>query len=613
MLILQKPNAAARIELIPLKDHVRSAKRVMVADQGRRYLIKKCTSEICFHDVYTHVVTSPDNLEMHPGQSGVIQAFSLLTGYEFPSLGDGQNLPTGVPTSPLLRSVRSTPASALSGSLQAPGNARLENWRQNIQLTVDPNEIAPEAPHEPEQDENKPLVRRRLVLTDSDSDSDDGIPRRVVAVSPTRANPAIANSGNLSLEAPIDSVTASDDHETTTKEQPEQSMVAFSELSTSASMYHSTPRGLVKASETGSRRPTNIFAALDLDTSSSGSTLSAKQPHADSVVERVLAASKSVPEDQGLGWTTVNTKRQIAHDIQPLPSLVPHHKQSVKTYGTRPFEAANETGITQPPSASGSYRVPNSRNRIKAEPRRTTRPLERLVDFDNGNSKETSIRPPPGFEFRETNSPSNIDWEIVDNTCDLLGTPNDLLDSPVIENGQPWNMLQSDVRASTAPSDVGSQISHSGSGVNYINRSNPRRNVRGMAEDAVRRLREGSMVEVGQHDTQPRASRQTREESSAGNSAGIAAKDAAPNYRFHDTMNQGAKRPAGKGDKGRETKQQKDERIRKAKEELGLMPARLELRPISKEQLSEPISKKKQQILGTAGRIDKVRFKASGG
>lgn len=177
VLMLTKVEQNIAIQLIPLIRDKRPYERIIVSEQSQIRLDGKCVGELRYlqsHNRTDHSI--PQNLQ-NPSGSAENRPSDIWTTFSSLPLGRRRNMeprrPSSSPSKTLALHAPGSCTSAASASLLPPSETqKIESWADNIEETVNPNEIAVEPPKENTQDETRIGRRRRLATEDSDSDDE---------------------------------------------------------------------------------------------------------------------------------------------------------------------------------------------------------------------------------------------------------------------------------------------------------------------------------------------------------------------------------------------------------------------------------------------------------
>jgi hypothetical protein len=244
--MLAKVEQNIAIQLIPLIRDKRPYERIIVSEQSQIRLDGKCVGELRYllpHNRTDHSI--PQNLQ-NPSGSAENRPSDIWTAFSSLPLGRRRNMEprrrSRSPSKILIPHAPGSCTSATSASLLPPTETRkIESWADNIEETVNPNEIAVEPPKEITQDETRIGRRRRLATEDSDSDDEQVAPTGSVPnADPTEGDPpALLADSNIhegSEDAAGNASDVAEDSAVTPEEQPQ-----FKSDASADETYASTP------------------------------------------------------------------------------------------------------------------------------------------------------------------------------------------------------------------------------------------------------------------------------------------------------------------------------------------------------------------------------------
>src|ERR1700722_565380 len=246
VLMLAKVEQNIAIQLIPLIRDKRPYERIIVSEQSQIRLDGKCVGELRYllpHNRTDHSI--PQNLQ-NPSGSAENRPSDIWAAFSSLPLGRRGNMEprrhSRSPPETLVPRAPGSCASATSASLLPPTETRkIESWADNIEETVNPNEIAVEPPKEITQDETRIGRRRRLATEDSDSDDEQvASAETVLNTDPTEGDPLVlpadSNIHEGSEDVADNASNVAEDSEITPEEQPQ-----FKSDASADEAYVSTP------------------------------------------------------------------------------------------------------------------------------------------------------------------------------------------------------------------------------------------------------------------------------------------------------------------------------------------------------------------------------------
>jgi hypothetical protein len=206
VLMLAKVEQNIAIQLIPLIRDKRPYERIIVSEQSQIRLDGKCVGELRYlqsHNRTDHSI--PQNLQ-NPSGSAENRPSNIWAAFSSLPLGRRRNMEprrhSRSPSKTLVPRAPGSCVSAASTSLLPPSETqKIESWADNIEETVNPNEIAVEPPKDNAQDEAWIGRRRRLATEDSDSNSDSDSDDEQIAPAETVLNADPTEGDQLVLPA----------------------------------------------------------------------------------------------------------------------------------------------------------------------------------------------------------------------------------------------------------------------------------------------------------------------------------------------------------------------------------------------------------------------------